>query len=115
MHKSTMHIALMDSDDALGRRLREAREAKGLEPHEAARRMAIAYPTLMNHEKGHRGARRRASDYARLYGVNLVWLANGVGPMKGADPLLAAISEMAPTERKQVEDFIDFIRRKRSA
>jgi transcriptional regulator with XRE-family HTH domain len=99
-----MQYALMENGDIeLGQRLRKAREAKGLEAQDAAERMRLAYSTLMNHEAGHRGARRRVMDYARLYTVNYVWLASGAGPMKGSDPLLADIQALAPRDRDMVE------------
>lgn len=102
-----MQTAFVDDTDLeLGQRLRKAREAKGIEPKAAATRMRIAYPTLMNHEQGHRGARRRIMDYARLYGVNYVWLASGGGPMKGPDALVADIQALDPRDRGAVEALV---------
>lgn len=105
-----MQNAFMDTDEELGRRLRRAREAKGLEPGEAATRLRLAYSTLMNHEAGHRGARRRLSDYARIYGVNLMWLASGAGPIKGNDPLVADIQALDPRDRETVQVLVESLK-----
>ena len=73
-----MQNALIENSDIqFGNRLRKAREAKGLDPQAATERMGITYPTVMNHETGYRGARRRIMAYARIYGVNYNWLDKG--------------------------------------
>lgn len=105
----------MDTDEDFGRRLRTAREAKGIGPREAARRVHIAYSTLMNHEQGHRGARKRATDYARIYGVNLLWLSTGSGPMKGADPLVADVLALEPDDRAAIEALVNSFKSRRGS
>ena len=110
-----MHTALMETGDIeLGKRLRTAREAKELEAADAAGRLRIAYSTLMNHEAGYRGARRRLTDYAGLYRVNLTWLATGGGPMKGQDPLVAEIQSMEPNDRGAVEALVIALKARRT-
>lgn len=109
-----MQNAFMNTDEELGLRLRRAREAKGLEPKEAAGRLRLAYSTLMNHEAGHRGARRRLTDYARIYGVNLMWLASGTGPMKGNDPLLADIQALEPRDRETVHILVESLKTRKT-
>jgi transcriptional regulator with XRE-family HTH domain len=110
-----MHNALMENDgEDLGARLRKARLAKGLEPEDAAGRLRLAYSTLMNHEKGHRGAKKRIADYARLYGVNFVWLAHGAGPMKGLDPLVADIQSLEPGDRGAVEALVTALKARKA-
>ncbi len=102
-----MHNALMENyAELLGARLREARVAKGFDPHYAAGRMKIAYATLMQHERGIRNAKRHIADYARLYGVNFIWLANGSGPMHGPDQLVADIQALKPSDRGVVEAMV---------
>jgi len=102
-----MHNALMETGDIqLGNRLRKAREAKGLQATDAAARLGVAYSTLMNHEAGHRGARRRIFQYANFYGVLHIWLATGAGPMKGPDPLVADIQALEPGDRNAVEALV---------
>ena len=101
-------------DEDMGARLRKARLAAGLSPEDAADRLRLAYSTLMNHEKGHRGAKKRISDYARLYGVNFIWLANGAGPMKGTDPLVADIQALEPGDRGAVEALVIALKARKS-
>ena len=109
-----MQNALMGTDEDFGERLRKARLASGIDPGVAAKRMNIAYSTLMNHEKGYRGAKRRAAEYAELYRVNLHWLVKNAGAMKGVgapDPF----DGLTDDERRAVENLIDTFRRGRTA
>ncbi len=71
-----------DSQAEIAKRLRKAREARGLEnAAEAARILGIPAPTYQGHENGSRGLRRDAANrYASFFGVSVEWLLTGKQP-----------------------------------
>lgn len=68
----------------MGDRLRQAREAAGYKTAtDAAIAIGAKEPTYLAHENGTRGLARSAQRYAAFYRINLGWLLQGKGPMRG--------------------------------
>lgn len=89
MHSAAVQIAWVPTtlpDQKIAARLRQAREKAGFDkPTDAARSMGVKVPTYLGHENASRGVPRdRLKIYAKKFGVNLVWLMTGQGPMQGA-------------------------------
>ena len=100
-----MHYAYMGQEFA--KRLKEARELRGLSPKEVAERRRIAYSTYKNHENG-RGGERDALKYAELFRVNYLWMARGVG--RPTDKPIQQKFDALPTEKQQqVLDYMDYV------
>lgn len=95
-------------------RLKLARERKfpDLNATEVARRLGVKEPTYLGHENGSRGFQREAKRYARAFGVNLLWLRDGAGPMVSgqADPLLEMIEDLDEQGRLKALAYIEGLR-----
>lgn len=109
-----MHNAWMDeTKEAQGRRLAQARIAKGIATGaEAARRLRVHVITYNQHENGTRGFKREAARYARFYGVQLKWLWEGTGPMKedGKDPRIERLEALTPENQLAAMRYLDYLR-----
>lgn len=102
----------MAIDLDLAARLKFARANAGYESAaEAADAMDIKEPTYQAHENGTRGiTRKNLVRYAKFFHVNLDWLADNKGPVKGrAKDLLEGLPPIAVEE---VLTFIEFLRTK---
>lgn len=105
----------MAVDIGIARRLREARLASGYESAaEAADAMDLTYGTYAGHENGGRGVPLRSlSRYAAFFRVNLAWLAEGRGQMRGKGIDNPDILDGLPPEaRQQALEYIDLLRLK---
>lgn len=105
----------MAVDVGIARRLREARVTSGYESSaEAADAMDLTYGTYAGHENGNRGVPLRAlSRYAAFFRVNLLWLAEGKGHMRGkAIDTPDVLDGLPPEARKQALDYIELLRLK---
>lgn len=70
----------MATDQEIGRRLAQAREAAGYRTATAgAEALGMVYSTYAGHENGNRGLRGNLERYARRYGVSVDWLLTGRG------------------------------------
>lgn len=105
----------MAIDVEISERLRRARIASGFESAaDAADNMDISYPTYAGHENGSGGISLKSlRRYARFFRVNLLWLADGKGPMRGGggyeyDPF----DGLSPEGRKQALEYIEFLKSK---
>ena len=79
--------------DTVGKRVRHAREQKGMNQAALARAIGIAVPTLHLMEK-RPGGTQHLPAIAQVLGVNVQWLASGKGPVRlGSD---AKLSKAAP-------------------
>jgi transcriptional regulator with XRE-family HTH domain len=79
--------------DTVGKRVRHAREQKGMNQADLARAIGIAVPTLHLMEK-RPGGTQHLPAIAQVLGVNVQWLASGKGPVRlGSD---AKLSKAAP-------------------
>jgi DNA-binding XRE family transcriptional regulator len=79
---------------------------------DAADEMDAEYSTYQAHESGWPAFdRKTARKYAEFFRVNVDWLDEEIGPMKGevSPDLLAGLS---PEEWRQVLDFISFLKSK---
>lgn len=72
------------ADQAMARRLIEARELAGYEDAAAAARaLEVPYSTYKNYEDGQRGFRKHAEKIARKFQVDVIWLLYGKGTPRG--------------------------------
>lgn len=69
-----------DSVMSVGKRIKEAREAKGLSRPQLADLTGIKYPTLAGIENGDQGSSTQIPVIADVLGVNPLWLSTGRGP-----------------------------------
>lgn len=97
-----------------GRRLKLAREQAGYEKAvEAVDELDLHYPTYQAHESGWRGFdRKTARKYAEMYQVNVDWLDEGLGPMRGGAGHHDPLAGLSPEKRREVLDFIDYLKNK---
>lgn len=105
----------MGADAKIAARLREARRTSGYESAaEAADAMDLTYGTYAGHENGSRGLTAKTlSRYARCFRVNLAWLAEGRGQMRGkAIDTPDILDGLPPEARQQVMDYIELLRLK---
>ena len=88
----------------LARRLKEARErTPGLSQDAAGEKLGITGKAISGWEAGRGGpARWRLQKVATLYGVNLLWLLEGEGPMVSSDPANEFLTH--PTEHGVTPD-----------
>lgn len=109
------HNHWMAVDLEIASRLREARRSSGYDSSaEAADAMDLAYTTYASHENGGRGVPAKSlSRYAAFYRVNLLWLAEGRGPMRGKAQDNMDILAGLPAEARQLAlDYIEFLKAK---
>ena len=102
-----------------GARLKIARIEAGYESGaDAAADLDVDYSTYNNHEQGWRGiTRKMARQYADFFRVNLDWLYENIGERRGAAMHRAAPDPLAglpPEGRKEVLDYIEYIKTKYS-
>lgn len=88
MQSFCLHNADMEKHE----RLKLARETKFSTLAAAVRYLGMKYSTVAHHEAGTRGIKENELRlYARVYRVNLAWLAHEQGPQHGSDdPVLTA-------------------------
>ena len=105
----------MAIDTKIAARLREARIANSYQSAaEAADAMDIPFSSYQGHENGNRGVPlNKLSRYAAFFRVNLLWLAEGRGRMRGKDIDTPDILDGLPPEaRQQALDYIELLRMK---
>ncbi|MGF6604648.1 transcriptional regulator with XRE-family HTH domain [Paraburkholderia sp. GAS448] len=95
-----------DRRSAFGMRLLAARRAADLSQKQAAARVGITQSTLAGLEKEGAGSTLSVA-FALLYGVNPVWLAMGVGPVRGGLPAPDWLLELRDDERERVQQFAE--------
>lgn len=87
--------------EAQGARLKKARETRFGTAREAAEALGLAEQTYMPYENGRTGFRHRATRFAQFFGVNLVWLLTGEGPMwPGSSHPVLELFERIPEEKR---------------
>lgn len=94
-----------------GERLKKARIEAGYDTaRAAAEALGLPEQTYMPYESGRTGFSRRAARLAHFFGVNLLWLVEGTGPMKRAqkDPFLDKFERLPPERQTQILDMIDY-------
>lgn len=111
-------------DPIVAGRLRKAREAAGYETiAEAfdAFEWGISYGTFNHHDNGTRGILYTyLPNYARNYGIDLLWLLSGEGIMHRGGLCVAtgtpacALGELQDDARKQIIDLCALIKRRGS-
>jgi hypothetical protein len=100
-------------------RLRAAREAAGYDTATlAASAMGLPVATYTHHENGTNGLSRSGERYAKFFRVNLDWLLQGRGPMRGAAGMAIPVTGYAeagkihintlPQDLKDVPDVVEF-------
>lgn len=101
-------------DIVRGRRLKLAREQAGYDSAaEAVDELDLHYPTYQAHESGWRGFdRQTARKYAELYRVNVDWLDEEIGPMRGNAGHQDPLAGLSPERRREALAFIDFLKNK---
>lgn len=105
----------MGADAKIAARLKEARKASGYESAaEAADAMDLTYGTYAGHENGNRGVPLKAlSRYAVFFRVNLTWLAEGRGKMRGKEiDTPDVLDGLSPANRERVIEYIELLRLK---
>lgn len=102
-------------DVVRGARLKHARKQAGYDTAaEACDELDLHYTTYQAHESGWRAFdRKTARQYASLFRVNVDWLDEDIGPMRGGygeapDPL----SGLSPGDRQMVENLIGHLKSK---
>lgn len=87
--------------EAQGERLKRARELKYEHAVDAAEALGLPVQTYLPYESGRTGFSRRAPRFADFFGVNLLWLLTGDGPMRPSDPHpVVKIFERIPAEKQ---------------
>lgn len=100
------------SKEQIASRLREARELAGLSQGQAAKRLDMHRPTISEIEAGRRSVKsEELGDFAKLYGVNLSWLSEGVIDEEKIDKnILAAARELSSMSEGDFQKLISTIR-----
>lgn len=101
------------SKEAQGERLKQARELRFETAREAAEALRLPEQTYMPYENGRTGFARRAAQFAKFFGVNLVWLLSGDGPMRPSDPhpVLELFERIPEGKRSTVLEMMEFYAR----
>lgn len=93
-------------------RLKRARIEAGYDTAvAAAEALGLPAQTYLPYENGRTGFSRRAARLAHFFGVNLIWLVEGTGPMKRAqkEPFLEKFERLPPDRQTQILDMIEFL------
>lgn len=104
-----------ESRQAMGVRLREAREYLGYSQEEAARALNVSRPAITNMESGQRNVQAlELAKLARLYGRSVDYLMSGVEEPSEADPKVAfaarALQGLTPSDLDEVLRFAGYLR-----
>lgn len=106
MHREIAIISRMTDKDRADR-LRKARKLRYEDIRAAADALGVKYPTYAGHENGSKGMKPDVvTRYAAFFRVNLEWLMNGKGPMRGSasdDEFVKAYTALSPTQQRVVD------------
>jgi transcriptional regulator with XRE-family HTH domain len=104
-----------ESRQALGARLREAREYLGYSQEEAAKALGLSRPAITNIESGQRNVQAlELGSLARLYGRTVSYLMSGEEEPSESDPKVAfaarALQGLTPSDLDEVLRFAGYLR-----
>lgn len=90
------------TDNSFASRLRQAREAAGLNQEQLAERVGITQGQISKLELGIREESTKTAEIAHELGVNAYWLATGKGPMKSTNGPFELLMDDLPEENRQL-------------
>lgn len=95
----------------LGKRLRAAREAKGLSQTEAGAAIHLRSAQAISYiEAGKRGIDAlRLRDLARLYGVSVAWLLGDDSPPPDSEEFMRLFGSLSALDQKHVLGYLRFL------
>ena len=100
------------SKEDIAKRVRSARELAGLSQGLAAKKLGMHRPTITEIEAGRRNIKsHELSDFAKLYGVEIGWLADGIVDEDKVDrKILAAARRLSSMSDKDILTLVDTIK-----
>jgi transcriptional regulator with XRE-family HTH domain len=100
------------SKELIAMRLREARDLAGLSQGQAAKKMNMHRPTITEIEAGRRSVKsEELSAFAKLYGVDVNWLSEGVIDESKIDKnIMAAARELSSMSEKDFQKLVSTIK-----
>lgn len=100
---------MVQADQKLALRLKQARELAGFETgSDAARALGVPIGSYGCHENGARGFKRdRALKYAKAFKVDPQWLLYGIGNPRGPD-IIDKLKALSEDHRTHIEEQIDY-------
>lgn len=101
----------------IANRVKAARELAGLSQGQAAKKLQMHRPTISEIEAGRRNIKsEELSAFAKLYGVDIGWLADGVIDENKIDKeILAAARELSSMSDKDIDALVNTIKMIRSS
>lgn len=100
------------SKEQIASRVRSARELAGLSQGQAAKKLGMHRPTITEIEAGRRNIKsQELSALAKLYGVEISWLADGIIDEQKIDKeILAAARDLSHMSEKDIQALVETIK-----
>lgn len=84
VNRQTVVNVYQNSDMTFGERLKQCRKDSGLSQAAVAKRVGMSQANLSDLENGKFPSSSYTPRLAKLYGVNALWLADGIGPIQAS-------------------------------
>jgi len=100
------------SKEQIASRVRSARELAGLSQGQVAKKLGMHRPTITEIEAGRRNIKsHELSALAKLYGVEISWLADGIIDEQKIDKeILAAARDLSHMSEKDIQVLVETIK-----